>query len=260
MSTGPSLTPPPPAPVQQKSSAGKIILWIVGIIGSFILICVIGVVALGMYGLHKVKQAGFDTSLMKKNPVYASAKMGATMNKDVEIIASDDNAGSLTVRDKRTGKTTTMRFDAANNKMVITDEKGQTSTITTDGNAGSVSVQGPDGTVKIGAGADKAPNWVPQYPGSNPQNTYSANEQGKQSGIYTFTTADSSEKVLGYYADQLTSGGMQISRMNSSSGGKNTGMVHGQDKDGSHTVVVTSGEESDGTHVSVTYEEKKGGA
>ena len=257
MSTGPSLTPQPPVPVQQKSSAGKIILWVVGIIGGFILICVIGFVITVGFVVHKVKQTG---DLAQKNPGLAAAKVMATMNPNVELVSSDDNAGTIVVRDKRTGKTTTMKFDPASKTMVVTDDNGKTATIGLDSNAGTVKVESSDGTVKLGSGADKAPSWVPQYPGSSPQNTYSASQQGKQSGIYTFTIADSAQKVLDYYASQLNSGGMQVTRVNTSSSGKNAGMVTGQDKDSAHTVVVTASEESDGTHVSVTYEEKKSGA
>jgi hypothetical protein len=30
---------------------------------------------IGFYAMHKMKQAGFDSELMKKNPGYAGAKM-----------------------------------------------------------------------------------------------------------------------------------------------------------------------------------------
>lgn len=71
-----STTPPspqtpsgvPPAPAPHKSSGAKLVLWIVGIVVGLILISFASCAVLGFYAVHKVKQAGFDADLMKKNP------------------------------------------------------------------------------------------------------------------------------------------------------------------------------------------------
>ena len=254
MSTGPAPTPQAPAPAPQKSGS-KVLLWVLGIIGGFILICVVAMVGCGLFIAHKVKQAGVMGS---KNPAYSAAKLAAQMAPDTEVVSSNDDTGTLVLRDKRSGKTTTMKFDPKTNSMVITDDQGRTSTISGDSSGGgSVSVQGPEGSMKIGAGADKAPGWVPVYPGATVQNNISAVDNDKQSGSYSFVSTDGVDKIMTYYADALTSAGLSVSKINNSSSGHNSGVVGGQDKDNTRQVSVIADEQSDGTHVTVTFEEKK---
>jgi hypothetical protein len=247
----------PPAP--QKSSGAKILLWIVGIVVGLILISFGSCAIIGFYAMHKVKQAGFDSDLMKKNPGLATAKMAVTLNPDTEIISSDDNAGTIVVRDKKTGKVVTMKFDTQKKAMVITDEKGQTTSLTTTGEGANASMEmkSSEGTMKIGSGADKAPDWVPVYPGSSPQNTFSSSSGAQQTGSYTFVTKDPVDKVISFYGDSLKSAGFAVSNMTSNSDGKVGGMVSGEDKTNKRAVVVSLGTENDGTHVNVTFSIKQ---
>jgi len=246
----------PPGP--PKNSGAKLLLWIVGIVVGLLLLSFGSCAVLSFYAVHKVRQAGFDSDLMRKNPALAAAKMAVTMNSDSEIVSSDDNGGTITVRDKRTGKVVTMKFDPQKKSMVVTDENGKTTSMTTAGagtNA-SMEMKGPDGTVKIGAGADKAPDWVPGYPGSSPQSTFSANSNGEQTGSFTFVTKDAVDKVVAFYGDSLKSAGFAVSNMTSASNGKVGGMVSGEDKANKRTVVVGLSTENDGTHVNVTFSVK----
>ena len=96
-------TPGGALPAPQNSSGVKILLWIAGIVVGLILISFASCAALGFYAMHKVKQAGFNADLMKKNPGLAVAKMAVTMSPDTEIVSSDDNAGTIVVRDKKEG-------------------------------------------------------------------------------------------------------------------------------------------------------------
>jgi len=258
-----STTPVPPAsgspaPAPQGSGV-KIILWIVGIIVGLILLSLGSCAVIGFYAVHKVKQAGFDSDLAKKNPAYAAAKMAVSMSPDAEIVSSDDKSGTITVRDKKTGKTTTMKFDPEKKTMVVTDEKGETTSLTTSGEGANATMEmkSSEGTVKIGSGAEKAPDWVPAYPGASPQSTFSTSKAGEQTGAYTFTTKDAVEKVMAFYQDQLKSGGFTVSNMTSNSEGKSGGMVTGEDKTKNRTVMVTLGTEDAGTQVNVTYSIKQ---
>jgi len=250
---------PSPAPVPQKSSGNKVILWIVGVVVGLILISFASCAVLGFYAMHKVKQAGFDSDLMKKNPALAAAKMAVAMNQDTEIVSSDDSAGTITVRDKKTGKVVTMKFDPQKKSMVIIDENGKTTSMTTsgDGANGSMEMKSSEGTVKIGAGSDKAPDWVPAYPGASLQNTFSSSNATEQTGQYAFTSKDPADKIIAFYGDSLKSSGFTVSNMTTNSDGKVGGMVSGEDKANKRAVVVGIGTEADGTKVSVTYTVKQ---
>ena len=137
-----SVPPPFPPPNQAPLPPGKkpnILLWI---LGGFVVL-MIGVTAMcglgGYFLMRKAKQAGLDSGLLSSNPAYAAAKLAATMNPDVEMVSSDDGSGTITVRDKKTGKTTTLKFDPDKKTMVVTDENGkQTSVkVNTDGHQSS---------------------------------------------------------------------------------------------------------------------------
>src|SRR5262249_2202271 len=282
MSTTPSVSPQPPAggppaAPAAKSGIGKVILWIVGI---FFGLCVMGVIVVvaGIYfAVHKAKQAGLDPELMQKNPVLAMAKMLVAADRDSETVSSDDSSGTIVVRNKKTGKISTMKvdpdsktmtitddngktvkmkLDPSNNRLVLTDDTGKTATITANTQAGNVEVKGPEGTYKMGANADQAPSWVPVYPGVTPQNTFSASSSGEQSGTYVFVTKDAVDKVLGYYDSGLKRGGRKASRTTNNTNGKITGMVSGTAENDKRTVMVIAGGEDDGTKVSVTFNSK----
>ena len=249
-----STTPPNPHPPEPfrpslplKRVPEQVLLRIIGIIVGLVLLTFGSCAVIGFYAMHKVRQAGLDPDLMKKNPGYTGAKMAVSMNPDVEIVSSDDRSGTIVVRDKKTGKTTSMKFDPDKKTLVVTDENGKTATMTTSGEGatGGMEVKSSEGTMKIGANADKAPDWVPSYPGSSPQDTYSATNPNEQTGAFTFPTSDAPEKVISFYEDQLKSRGFTVSKMTGPSEGKTGGMVSGQDKANHRNVVATVGTEND---------------
>lgn len=163
------------------------------------------------------------------------------------------------VRDKKTGKVITMEFDPQEKAMVITDENGKTTSFATSGEGAKAGMEMKSfqGTMKMGSSADKAPDWVPLYPGSSPQSTFSTSTAQEQTGSYAFVTTDPAEKVVSFYGDSLKSAGFADSNMISNSGGKTGGMVSGEDKANKRTVVVSLGTENDGTHVNVTFSIKQ---
>ena len=62
---------------------------------------------------------------MTKNPGYATAKLMVTMNPELDTVSSDDSSGTIVVREKKTGKTMTFKFDAEKKSMVVMDEDGK---------------------------------------------------------------------------------------------------------------------------------------
>lgn len=239
---------------------------------------VLAIVLVFFFIVHKAKQAGLDPDLMQKNPVLAVAKFTVATNPDLETVSSDDSSGTIVVRDKKThkistmrvdpdrkimvitdadGKTVTMKLDPSTNRLVITDDKGKTASITANQQTGSVEIKSSDGNVKFGGAADKAPDWVPAYPGSTPQSTISADNATEATGTFIFVTSDAPDKVLSFYGDSLKSAGFKVSTMTSNADGKVGGYVTGQNDADKRTVTITVGAETDGTHVGTTYVQKK---
>ncbi|HYL91960.1 MAG TPA: hypothetical protein VEW69_02265 [Alphaproteobacteria bacterium] len=274
MSTSPTPVPPAAGVAAKKSN---IWLWVLGGCGTLIVLVIVVLGLLGLFVWNKAKQAGIDPALMKKNPALATFKMAISMNPDVQMISSDDDAGTMVVRDKKTGKTVTMKFDPDKKTMTMTDENGKTGTVRIDpatkrmvitddtgkeatitASESGVEVKGSEGsTLKMGASADKPPAWVPAYPGSSPQSTMSATETNRQTGTFVFATNDASDKVMAFYADALKSAGFTASTTSNNTNGKVSGMVNGADKDDKRSVIVIVSAEQDGTHVSVSFTEQK---
>ncbi len=255
MSTTPSMSPQMPPP--PKQSGAKVLAWIFGGMAVLVLLFIVGGAGVGFFMMHRVKQHGVSPELMWKNPALATAKMVVLSNPDVQLVSSNDSAGTMVVRDKKSGKVMTLKFDAANKKMVVINDQGKTVTAALDSNAGTVKVESDEGTVKIGANADKAPSWVPVYPGSAPQNTISVSKEEKQSGTYVCVVKDDPAKVLGYYTDQLSAAGMKLTQTTSGDNAKSGGVVSGEDN--GRSVIVTVSADTDGTHINVLYSDKSKG-
>ncbi len=264
MSTGPTPSQMPPAgtppggaaPAPKKSNA---LLWILGVVGAFVLVCILAFTAFTMFVVHKVKQAGLDPVLMRSNPGLATAKIMVAANPELELVSSNDSAGTVTIREKKTGKVMTMKFDAEKKSLVIIDESGKQASvqISGEGQDSKIQFKGPEGQMTIGAGAGKVPAWVPVYPGSTPEVSYSAQNANEESGAYHFTTKESSDKVLSYYEDALKSAGLKVSTLKTNQDGKTGGMVSGSADNDKRSVVVTVGSSTDGVEVSVIFGVKK---
>lgn len=133
-------------PVKRKTSP---LVWVLVIVLGLFVVGGILTVAGGMFLFHKAKQAGLDPDLLQRNPGLAVSKMIAAANPDVEVLKADDGAGTITVRDKNTGKIMTLSFDEAKKGKITFKEEGS-------GTA----------TLNFGASSEKLPSWVPSYPGA----------------------------------------------------------------------------------------------
>jgi hypothetical protein len=176
---------------------------------------------------------------MARNPGLAISKLVAAANPNIQVLNTDDGAGTITLRDRRTGKITTMTFDQARN--------GKFSITTQD-------EQGKNATLDFGGGPAKGiPDWVPSYPGgSEPKSTFSAAaDNGKVGGSFIFTTTDPQDRVMSFYQDKCKALGFQTTNISSPGGGS----IIGRDDASGRSLVIFVGNGSPAS-VSVTYSAK----
>jgi len=267
-----SAAPPPPAsgPVVIPASApaaapaGKKRGPLFWILISFLGLVVIGgilIVAGGMWFLSRAKQAGVDPALMQKNPGLAVAKMILSANPDVEFLEFDENLGIIKVREKKTGKTLTMDLkDAAQGKIVFRDEKNQQVEIQAkgEGENASVEVKGPEGSMRMGAGAGQLPDWLPSYPGSEGTGTFGMVTEEGQGGTYAFKTSDPVSAVVSFYEDGLKKAGFEMEKHEMSAAGRaGVVMLTAKDKAEKRTAQITVTGEAGATTVNLLFESKK---
>jgi hypothetical protein len=225
------------APARKKTSP---IVWILGIIGGLL---ILGIVIVGValsYFVHKAKLAGLDPELMRSNPGLALSKMAATANPDIEVLSTNDRDGTITFRDKKTGKVDTLTFDDVKSghfKMSV-KENGKTTSLDFGANAGG-----------------KLPSWVPSYPGATAKGggfSVTASGENGDAGNFSFTTPDSAGSVQAFYESKAHDTDMQYETTTATGFGT---VVKLTEPRTGHTIAVTiigSGP----TTVNVTYAAK----
>jgi hypothetical protein len=217
------------------------IVWIlVTVLGLFLLFG-IAVVGGGLFLVHKAKQAGFDSQMMRNNPGLAMAKLLAATNPDLEVVSTDDGRGLITIRQKSTGKLMTMTFD---------DMRGGRFSFKEDRKDGSQSMT-------MGANQAQLPAWIPSYPNSKPASNFSVTGAQGASASFQFQTQDDPKDVLAFYERGLKDAGFHITTsISSGNGAATSGMVSGDDSANKRTVLVTAGHGSRGTTVGISYSQK----
>jgi hypothetical protein len=236
------------APAKKGTSP---VVWILLIAGGVLLalvVCVVALFGLGVgssvigtaFLVHKAKQAGLDPELMRTNPGLAISKMVTAFNPDVEVLDHNDRDGTITVRDRKTGKVVKMTFDDVKSgqfKMKI-QENGQTASLNFGTNA-----------------AAKLPSWVPAYPGATTKSggfSMTSSGDNGDAGNFAFTTSDSAERVQSFYEGKAHEMNMEVEATVATGFGT---VVKLTDQGTHHTIAVTIVGASP-TTVNVTYASK----
>ena len=270
------------APVPKKGLGP--LAWVLIILGSLFMLFVLSIVAGGLFIFHKVKQAGLDPDLMRRNPALAMTKLITTVNPNTEVLGVDESRGIIHIRDKQTGKNYTMNFeDAKRGKMVFQEDGKDAVTLNAsadgnrakltvqsngkdamvlnasgDGTIGTVDIKTADGTARIGAAAAKAPDWLPVYPGSHPDGLVGADSSQGSGGSFHFVTRDPIENVTKFYKENLKSAGLTIgSTTTSESNGKTSSGLVAEDQARGRHVLVGCDLENGETSVTIAFSEKK---
>lgn len=230
--------PPPGAPPQRKTSP---IVWIlVAVVG---LACVAGAITLagGLFLVHKAHEAGVDADLFRDNPGLAIGKLIAAAHPDTEVVSTDTGSGTVTLRDRRTGKEITLTFDQVRKGFRFEADEDN----------------GKKAVVQLGGDSEKVPAEVPVYPGAKVQATFEVDGDGaKGQGAYEyeFSTPDAPSKVFAWYHTRLQEDGRKLALHNESADG---GMLVAEDDANRRTLRVIVGRDANGTTINVTARVKK---
>ncbi len=227
--------------------------------GVLVVLGLVVVVGGGLFVAKKVSDVVEDAD---GNPTKAIAELAVRLNPDIELVSSDDDAGTMTIRNKDNGEEVTLNWnDIKEGKFSITTDEGTTSfSAGGDGNGdGSVIVSTPDGETRLGSGAGVAslPDWVPHYPGSNPEGIYSSNADGKVAGSVGFKTADSLDKFAAGFQQELEDAGYEVTTQAMSGDDANIRFIVGNHTNGRMVNATASLDSETGeSQVMLTYEGK----
>lgn len=232
--------------------------WIgIGCGGLLILVLVV-VMAAGFFVANKAKDIAAD---FEDNPAMATARMIVKLNPEIEEVASDEEAGTITVRNKKTGEEITVNFeDIEEGKFSWTTDEGVVSIDASElEESGTMTVTNEDGSVVFATGKPAAgdlPSWVPMYPGTEPTSRHSMRTETTASGGFEVTTSDPVADVLEFYRSKLDAAGYTLSVNTYTQDDTEGGMVNGSNEAEQRSVVVIiSREAGEDTRAVVSFNE-----
>ncbi|HSM13391.1 MAG TPA: hypothetical protein VLA66_04930 [Thermoanaerobaculia bacterium] len=197
---------------------------------------------------------------MEKNPDAALIRMTELTlraNPEVEVVSSDPEAGTITVRNKKDGKEITFNLEDIKSGKLSIEADGETVNIdvTESGEeGGTMTFESSRGTAVFGAGdADAVPDWVPAYPDARNDGYSRVEVNDEISGTFTLHTADDAGAVLDYYEQALEEAGFEV-RKTTMEGGVAQGNLNASS--GNRTVNVTVVSQEGETQGLVAYSEK----
>ncbi len=252
-SSTPPMAPPPAQPVPGAPAPKKgtsALVWILAGCGG--LVVIMGLIFAGVtyWGYHKVK--GY-AEIAKKNPALAAAKLMVAANPNVEIVSEDDDAGTITIRDKKTGEEITMNAeDIKNGRLKFSNKKGEEVTFEGSGKPGKegFKIESKKGSMTFGTAEGEAPpSWVPVYPGAKTIATSREKTEDGFVGTFSFQTGDPVDAVTAHYTKELKAKGFEVNRVAMAGMGNLTAKGEG----GKRTVNVTVMRVNDTTQVTVEF-------
>jgi len=232
----------------------------VGIGCGVLMVIIIAVVMVGGFFLARtVKNVAED---FEDNPGLAAAKLIVRATPELEEVEVDEDAGTMTVRNTKTGELITVNFDDIKEGRFSWTADGEEVTVdVSDAEDGTVRIESDDGdgfAISTGAAvSEEIPDWVPVYPGSEPANRGTMKTNDSVNGNFTLSTDDAVADVLEFYREQLKSVGFQVT-VNTYSGGDNEGaMINSVHEPENRSVIVVIGSDDGSTTANVTYSSKK---
>lgn len=218
--------------------------------GGLIVIIIFVMMAVSFFVARRASEFG-------KNPGFATAKMMASLNPDVEVVEADEDTGKITLRDKKTGKTVALDFkDIQKGRISFEGEGGEKAVLQGEGEGGtgSMTIKGPDGSMQFGQGSlANVPSWVPRYPGAQAVGAFTSQQGGEEGGTFQLQCSGSVEEVAAFYERELKSAGMKVQKTSVESDNRTVISVVGTDEARQHTVSVTASTSDKGTVANIMY-------
>ena len=191
---------------------------------------------------------------VQENP-EAAVEMLIKANPDLELVESDRDAGTITIREKDSGEVITVNYeDIKEGKLTFeTDEGEMTFSASEDSEEGlfTVTTDGEE-TMRVGSSdMDSLPGWVPVFPGGTTTGTYSATTPDGVSGSFQLTSSESVDDVLAFYVEQFEDDEWRVQKTEYSGPDGKGGQVIASMEDRTVMVILSTSEE--GTQAMVNY-------
>jgi uncharacterized protein YfiM (DUF2279 family) len=249
------MTPPVPGQKKKISTLG----WVgigCGAIAILAILAIGATVAAGGWFLKK------QANKFEDNPTLAAAELAVKMNPELEVVESDSDEGTLTIKNTKTGEVVTMNAkDIEEGKLTFTTKDGTTVLDgSSTGDGGTLKVtneKGEEAVLSAGTGAPKnLPSWLPVYAGAKVEGSYDATTAEGRNAMFTVTSSDSVDQVAEFYQSQLEGAGLKVERSSYETAGNKAIMLVGKTEDDKRTANVTVSSNEGQTQAMVNFGER----
>jgi hypothetical protein len=212
----------------------------------------------GYFVAKKVKNLGEGAM---EDPALAVAKLAVAANPELEIVASDPEAGKLTLRNTRTGEEMVFDYEDIKEGRLHFETEGEEAVsfdFSGEGEDGLVKVTGKDGETVFEAGmgsVDDLPAWIPLYPNTEPEGIFSSSRASARSGAFSLKTDDPVDQVAEHFATALEEAGFILEKSVFSSGAGEGVTLTGESEEPKRTVNVGILSQGEGTQIAIHYSE-----
>ena len=226
--------------------------WVAIGCGALIVIAFVIMSAGLWFGGKMVKNVVED---LEENPGKTIAKGIVMANPELELVETDDDEGTITVRVKETGEIATFDYSEIQEGKLSFESSEGTMTFDASGDEeGAIfTMETEEGTAKLGAG--ELADWLPMYPGAGEVEVAFTQQMGETAtGAFGFETDDSPQEVLAFYTAALEDDGFAVTENTSSREGEiQSATLVARDDSSKRHMQVTLLPEGDTTRVSVSY-------
>lgn len=229
--------------------------WVAIGCGALTLIIIFVLVVGGMFVAKKVQDVAGE---FEDNPALMAARLIVKASPELEEVSTDEDAGTMTVRNTETGEEITVNFEDIKEGRISfsSGDKEVTFEAEESEEGGSLRITGDSGTMTFSAGEatdGDIPDWVPLYAGGQPANRHTVEQPEGYGGNFQLTTKNSLQEVAAFYKDELEGAGFSVSVNSFSGGGEAMTMVAGEHEATDRNVMVNAQTRDGKTVVQVTY-------
>ncbi|MBN1297946.1 hypothetical protein JXA80_14305 [bacterium] len=244
---------------QQQKKGLPALAWVGIGCGALILIIVLVMVIGGAYVFNKAKDVAGD---FEKNPELAAARLVVKMHPELEEVRHDEAAGTITVRERETGKEITASFkDIKEGKFSLIGKDGETVTFDSnqDESGDSFTITSDEGSYTVGSGAQagEIPDWVPVPENETPISHQVMTSTDGMSGALALTSGQAFDDLAAFFDEALKSGGFQVSTTRYSGDQGDGGVITANHAESAREIVVTISPENGRSAVAITYSQKQ---
>lgn len=236
-----------PAP---KKNGLPVLAWIAIGCGGLVVLAGVAFTLLGWLAVNKVKDVASE---FEDNPARAAAEMIVRVNPDLEMVDSDEDAETLTIREKSSGKVVTLNYeDIKEGRISFESDEGRVEISgNPDDGEGVMTIQTGEGETRIGGGGE-VPDWLPAHAATTSRKSVlrSRGPTG-DTGQALFTVDAGVAEVAAFYQAELEKAGYEVSVTTHSTGEGSLSVVTGQREGG--TIIASVSRDGAETQVAVQY-------